>query len=97
MPGFIHIFRVSTEPGPYQRAVPQYQLTYSTGGSSYSRVFDERRLQAFLHSDIGLDPVVVGQAIEELRRTGKTTIADVEIRESELPAMGLEQLPSDAA
>jgi hypothetical protein len=54
-------------------------------------------LEEFLDSDIGLDARLVEKAIEELRRTGKVTIADVGIRETELPAMGLEQLPSDAA
>jgi hypothetical protein len=97
MPGFLHIFFVGTELGPYGKAVLHYQLTYSTGGNSYVRVFSEPGLEEFLDSDIGLDARLVEKAIEELRRTGKVTIADVGIRETELPAMGLEQLPSDAA
>ena len=49
----------------------------------------------FLRSDAAIPADVVAAALEELRGAGKTTIADVEIRESEAPAMGLEQLPSD--
>ena len=94
MPGFVHIFLLGSEQRG-GRPVPQFQLTYNTGGNSYVRVFDEEGLDEFLHSHAGVEGELADKAIEELRRAGNTTIADVDIKDYEAPGLGLEQLPSD--
>ncbi len=96
MSGFIHIFLLGPEQQRSGRRVPQFQLTYNTGGNSYVRVFDEKGLDEFLRSHAGMRGEAADEAIEELRRARKTTIADVEIKDYEAPALGLEQLPSDS-
>jgi hypothetical protein len=97
MAGFAHIIRLGVREGTYGRIVGEYQFTYNEGGKSWVRTFgDEASLAEFLRSDIAIPPEVAAAAMEELRDAGKTTLTDVEIRESELPAMGLEDLPSDS-
>jgi hypothetical protein len=97
MPGYAHIFRIGMREGTYGRIVGEYQFTYSDGGKTWVRTFDDQAaLSDFLGSDIAVPAEIIEKALEDLHRAGKTTIADVEIRESEAPAMGLEQLPSDA-
>jgi hypothetical protein len=96
MSGYVHIFRLGMREGTYGKIVGEYQFTYSASGKSWVRTFDdEASLLEFLRSDVAIPEDVAESALGELRRTGKTTIADVEIRESEAPAMGLEQLPSE--
>ncbi len=96
MVGFAHIVLLGTREGTSGRVFGQYQFTLSAGGNSWVRTFDrEERLLEFLRSDIAVTPAAAESALEELRRSGNTTIANIEFRESEAPAMGLEQLPSD--
>lgn len=95
MPGFLHVFRLGSEPQNSGRSVAQYQLNYTIGGNSYVRVFDENGLNKFLRSNIGINPELTDTALQQLHRTGKTSIADVEIPEHEAPALGLAQLPTD--
>lgn len=95
MPGFAHIFLLGAEPQKYGKIVPQYQFNYTMGGNSYVRVFDEKGLEQFLGSEIGMTPEMVDKAMQELRQLGKTTIAHVEIPEHQAPALGLQQLPAD--
>jgi hypothetical protein len=96
MPGFVHIFRLGAREGTYGRTVGEYQFTYNAAGKSWTRTFDdEASLIEFLRSDVALLVDVTTKAVDEVRRVGNTTIADVDIRESEAPAMGLEQLPTD--
>ncbi len=96
MVGFAHIVLLGAREGTYGKTLGQYQFTLNAGGNSWVRTFDnEEKLLEFLVSDIAVPGEVAQQAVAEARHTGNTTIADVEIRESEAPAMGLEQLPSD--
>ena len=96
MPGFAHIIRLGVREGTYGRMLGEYQFTYHESGKSWVRTFDgEASLAEFLRSDVAISTEVVAAGMEELRASGKTTIADVEIRESEAPAMGLEQMPSE--
>ena len=96
MLGFAHIIRLGVREGTYGRTIGEYQFTYNDGRKSWVRTFDGgASLAEFLRSDAAIPADVVAAALEELRGAGKTTNADVEIRESEAPAMGLEQLPSD--
>ncbi len=95
MPGFVHIFRLGTEPQKYGKIVAQYQLNYTIGGNSYVRVFDENGLDKFLRSNIGITPEMTDTALQQLHEAGKTTLADVEIPQHEAPALGLEQVPTD--
>lgn len=96
MPGFAHVIRLGAREGTYGKIFGEYQFTYSEGGKAWVRVFDsEASLSEFLRSDAALAPDVVGGAIDQLLRAGNVTIADVEIKESDAAAMGLEQLPGD--
>ncbi len=96
MPGYAHIIRVGLRDGTYGGTVGEYQFTYTEGSNSWVRTFDgESSLAEFLASDIGVPGQVVDSTIDQLRREGNVTLADIDIRDSEAPAMGLEQLPSD--
>ncbi|MGI9100940.1 MAG: hypothetical protein ACR2IF_00720 [Terriglobales bacterium] len=95
MPGYVHIFRLGSEPHNGGQA-PRYQLNYTVGGNSYVRVFDPGGLDEFLRSNVGVTAEASDSVLQQLQRDGRATIAEVEIRESEAPAMGLEQLPSDS-
>lgn len=95
MSGFVHIFRLEQATGTYGKTVFRYQLNYTVGGNTYVRVFDEGGLDLFLRSDLSLTPEMAGKTMRELRAVGKATVADVDIPAHELPALGLEQLPSD--
>ena len=97
MLGFAHVIRLGVREGTYGRIVGEYQFTYNSGGNMWVRTFDdEASLAEFMGSDVAISPHVVASALEELSRSGSATVTDVEIRESEAPAMGLEQLPSDS-
>ncbi len=94
MPGYLHIFRLPEAVN--DRQATRYQLNYTVGGNSYVRVFNPEGLDEFLRSNVGVAPEAAEEALRQLRCDGRTTIAEVDIRESEAPAMGLEQLPSDS-
>jgi hypothetical protein len=97
MPGYANIFRLGAREGTYGKVVGEYQFTYSDGGKSWARTFDdEASLIEFLQRDVAVSAEIAEKGMDELRRAGRTTLADVDIRESEAPAMGLRQLPSDS-
>ncbi len=96
MIGFAHIVLLGAREGTYGKTLGQDQFTLNASGNSWVRTFDsEDKLLEFLVSDISLPAEIAESAVADVRQNGNTTIADVEIRESEAPAMGLEQLPSD--
>src|SRR5205814_10179387 len=95
MPGYAHLIRLGVREGTYGKTVGEYQFTYSEGSKSWVRTFDdEPSLAEFLISDVAIPADVVDRALNQLRAEGRVTLAEIEIRESEAPAMGLQQLPS---
>jgi hypothetical protein len=94
MVGYIHIFRNELATGTYGSSATQYQLTYTSSGHSWAATFDEGRLEDFL-AEIGIPRISAAEAVNRARLQGNTTIADVTVHESELSAMGLQQMPTD--
>ncbi len=95
MPGFAHIFRLGQQTGTYGKTIFEYQLNYTIAGDTYARVFEDAELEQFLRSNLGLTPEAVETTLRDLRELGKATVAGVDIPSHELPAMGLQQVPSD--
>lgn len=96
MPGYAHIFRLGTHPDTHGNTVEDYQFTYTFGGNTWARTFDdEEMLSEFLRSYVGLTHARTDITLSELRRAGKITIAEVDIPEPIAPAIGLEQMPTD--
>jgi len=97
MPGYANLVRLGLRDGTYGRTVGEYQFTYVDGGKSWARTFDgEASLAEFLRSNVAVPAEVVDGALEKLRGEGHVTLAEVDIRESEAPAMGLELMPSES-
>jgi hypothetical protein len=88
MPGTLHIFRLKTDP-------PQYQANYNLGANSYVQVFDSTGLDEFLHHSTALPETEVEAMLAELRSSGHTTEAFVDMAESHLAEMGFAESPSD--
>ncbi len=95
MAGYIHIFRSDVATGTYGSSATEYQLTYSNGNVSYAGTFNEAGLEEFLTTQLALAPENVAEAVTRARLQGNVTIAEVHVPESELPAMGLHEMPSD--
>ena len=97
MPGYANLIRLGLREGTYGKTIGEYQFTYSEGSKSWVRTFDdEPSLAEFLINDVAVPTDVVERAMDQLRGEGHVTLAEIDIRESEAPAMGLEQLPSDS-
>jgi hypothetical protein len=97
MPGYAHLIHLGLRDGTYGRTIGEYQFTYNDGKNSWVRTFDgEPSLAEFLIGDVAVPPDVVDGALDQLRAEGHVTLAEIDIRESEAPAMGLEQLPSES-
>jgi hypothetical protein len=97
MPGYANLVRLGLREGTSGRSVGAYQFTYVDGGRSWDRTFDqESALAEFLRSNVAVPAKVVDSALEELRGEGHVTLTEVDIRESEAPAMGLELTPSES-
>jgi len=97
MPGYAHLIRLGLREGTYGRTVGEYQFTYSEGSKSWVRTFDdEPSLAEFLISDVAVPAIVVDKALDQRLEEGHVTLAEIDIRESEAPAMGLQQLPSES-
>jgi hypothetical protein len=88
MPGTLHIFRLKAAP-------LQYQVHYNLGASSYVQVFDAPGLNEFLRHSAALPEGEVEAMLEELRSSGHTTEANVDLPESHLGEMGFAKSPSD--
>ena len=88
MPGTLHIFRLKPDP-------PQYQVNYNIGAASYVQVFDDAGVEEFLLHSSALPVSEVDALLRELRSSGHTTEALVELPEAHLGEMGFAESPSD--
>ena len=88
MPGTLHIFRLKPDP-------LQYQVNYNLGANSWVQVFDANGLDEFLRHSTALPDGEVEAMLDELRSSGHTTEANVDIGESHLGEMGFAESPSD--
>ena len=88
MPGTLHIFRL--KPSPLQ-----YQVNYNLGANSWVQVFDFAGLEEFLLHSSALPVSEVEALLQELRSSGHTTEAKVDLPESHLGEMGFAMSPSD--
>jgi len=96
MPGYLHIFRTGKSADRLDRARPDYQINYSIPGNSFVKsVTGDDELTGFLVHNAEVPQSEIDRAFRELRSSGRTTIADVDIPISEAPAMGLLREPSD--
>ncbi len=86
---------LSSHKGKYGGVVREFQVNYNANGNTFSGVMPEEKLTEFLASKAGVSPDRLELILAELRRNHEFTLSDVEIRESEAPAMGLDQAPSD--
>jgi hypothetical protein len=96
MAGILHIFRLDESRTAPEPTLRHYQANYTTPGNTYARAYDEAELALFLRTKAALSEAQLERALEELHGTGRTTIGDVDIPESEAAALGLEQQPSDS-
>ncbi len=88
MPGTLHIFRRKPDP-------LQYQVNYNLGVNSWVQVFDAKGLDEFLRHSWGLPESEIDAMLEELRTTGRTNEAFVDLQEAHLAEMGFAESPSD--
>jgi len=88
MPGTLHIFRLKIDP-------LQYQVNYNLGANSWVQVFDAAGLEEFLLHSTGLPVTQVDTILQELRSSGHTTEASLDLAESHLGEMGFAESPSD--
>ena len=88
MPGMLHIFRLKTDP-------LQYQVDYNLGDRSYMQVFDAAGVEEFLRHKTPLPTGEVDALLKELRNSGHTTEAVVDLPEGHLAVMGFTESPSD--
>jgi hypothetical protein len=88
MAGTLHIFRLKPDP-------LQYQANINVGANSWVRVFDAPGLDEFLRHSWALPESEVEAMLGELRASGRTTEALVDIPESQLAEMGFAESPSD--
>jgi hypothetical protein len=93
MPGYLHIFR-TRESG--DSAASDYQVNYVIPGNSFMKlVTGDDELTQFLLQEAEVPSAEIGRALGELRASGRTNIADVDIPVSETSALGLLRVPSD--
>lgn len=88
MPGTLHIFRRKPDP-------LEYQVNYNLGVNTWVKVLDARGLDEFLRHSWGLPDSEISAMLDELRSTGRTTEAFVDMGESHLAEMGFAESPSD--
>lgn len=88
MPGPLHIFRLKPDP-------LQYQVNYNLGADTWVQVFDSAGLEEFLLHSSALPVGEVEALLKELRSSGHTTEARVDLPESHLGEMGFAKSPSD--
>ncbi len=98
MPGYLYIFVLdgAAPDGRMPGSKVSYQLSYTTPGSAFVRVYDPEHLREFLISKIALYDAALERVMTQLRTTGRANIADVEISEQEAAALGMEQVPSES-
>jgi len=88
MPGTLHIFRLKADP-------LQYQVNYNLLARSYVQVFDSAGLDQFLRHNSSLPTSEVEKLLADLRASGHTTEAQVDLSEAHLGEMGFAESPSD--
>jgi hypothetical protein len=88
MSGTLHIFRLKPDP-------LQYQVNYNLGANTWVQVFSPEGLEEFLRQGWALPGSEVEAMLEELRSSGRTTEAFVNIPEMHLGEMGFAESPSD--
>jgi hypothetical protein len=89
MPGTLHIFRLKPDP-------LQYQVNYNLGANtSWVQVFDAAGLEEFLLHSSALPVSEVEALLKEVRSSGHTTEANVDLPEAHLGEMGFAKSPSD--
>ncbi len=93
--GRLHIFELGKHPGKYGETIPEFQVNYSADGNTFIGVMEEEKLRSFLNSKAAVSPDSLDSVMAELRRNGQLTLTDIEIPESEAPALGLNQQPGD--
>jgi len=89
MPGTLHIFRLKADP-------LQYQVNYNLGANTWVQVFDPEGVEEFLLHGAALPEDEVDSLLTELRTSGRTTEAVVDLPESHLGEMGFAESPSEA-
>jgi hypothetical protein len=93
MPGYLHIFR-TRESG--DSAASDYQVNYVIPGSSFMKLVPgDNELARFLLEVAEVPSGEIDRALGELRDSGRTNIAEVDIPLSEASALGLLRVPSD--
>jgi len=89
MPGTLHIFRLKSDP-------LQYQVNYTLDATStWVQVFAAAGLEEFLLHSSALPVSEVDALLQEVRSTGHTTKAKVDLPEAHLGEMGFAKSPSD--
>ena len=89
MPGTLHIFRLKPDP-------LQYQANYTVDATStWVQVFDAAGLEEFLLHSSALPVSEVDALLQEVRSSGHTTKASVDLPEAHLGEMGFARSPSD--
>jgi hypothetical protein len=88
MPGTLHIFRL--RPNPIE-----YQVNYNLGVNTWVKVLDGDGLEDFLRHSWGFPDSEITAMLDELRSSGRTTEAFVEVGEAHLAEMGFAESPSD--
>jgi hypothetical protein len=89
MPGTLHIFRLRPDP-------LQYQVNYTVDATStWVQVFDAAGLEEFLLHSSALPLSDVDALLQEVRSSGHTTKAGVDLPEAHLGEMGFAMSPSD--
>jgi hypothetical protein len=92
MSGTVHIFRLET---PDANVQPEYQVNYDAGDVAYSKVYTERKLKDVLRYYVHLGEEQVERVIRDLRRTGKVTLAGIELTSEEIAGLEMEPVPID--
>jgi hypothetical protein len=95
MAGYLKITRLSSKTGTYDRTVTDYQVNYTVGGVTYAVAWDDARLEEFLRKKVPLSAAEAVEIMAQLERSGRATIGDVNIPETEASSMGMEMIPDD--
>jgi hypothetical protein len=70
-------------------------MNYNLGANSYVQVFDDAGVEEFLLHSSALPVNEVEALLRELRSSGHTTEANLDLPESHLGEMGFAESPSD--
>jgi len=90
MSGSLHIFRRDVVNGS-----PFYQLNYNLAGRSFAIVLEPKDADHFLGEAAALPDELIAQALDEVDKTGRVHLLDVEIPLGEAVGMGMTETPSD--